>query len=123
MNGKLAWKADLGKFGTVGMGTGTSPMLFENLVILQCDEENGRPSFIVALDKKTGKEAWRCRVRFRLVGRRRCWFERQAHRTDYQRNRSRHCLRSGHRERNFGGIKASKAMRSRLRSRIRKWSL
>jgi len=59
MNGKLAWKADLGKLGTVGMGTGTSPILYENLVILQCDEENGAASFIVALDKKTGKEMWR----------------------------------------------------------------
>ncbi len=59
MNGKLAWKADLGKLGTVGMGTGTSPVLTDHLVIVQCDEENGAASFIVALDKKTGKEAWR----------------------------------------------------------------
>ena len=58
-NGRLAWKADLGKLGTVGMGTGTSPIIFENFVIVQCDEENGEASFIVALDKKTGKEAWR----------------------------------------------------------------
>ena len=58
-NGKLAWKADLGKMGTVGMGTGTSPILFENLVIVQCDEENGTASFMVGLDKKTGKEVWR----------------------------------------------------------------
>ena len=57
--GKLAWKADLGKLGTVGMGTGTSPILFNDLVIVQCDEENGEASFIAALDKKTGKEAWR----------------------------------------------------------------
>jgi outer membrane protein assembly factor BamB len=57
--GKLAWKAELGKLGTVGMGTGTSPILFDNLVIVQCDEENGEASFIVAVDKKTGKEAWR----------------------------------------------------------------
>jgi len=59
VNGKLAWKADLGKLGTVGMGTGTSPILYENLVIVQCDEENGAASFIVALDKKTGKEVWK----------------------------------------------------------------
>jgi outer membrane protein assembly factor BamB len=59
MGGKLAWKADLGKLGTVGMGTGTSPILYENLLILQCDEENGAASFIVALDKKTGREAWK----------------------------------------------------------------
>ena len=41
MNGKLAWKADLGKLATFGMGTGTSPVLYQNLVIIQCDEENG----------------------------------------------------------------------------------
>ena len=58
-NGKLAWKADLGKMGTVGMGTGTSPIIFENLVIVQADEENGTASFIVAFDKKTGKEVWK----------------------------------------------------------------
>jgi outer membrane protein assembly factor BamB len=58
-NGKLAWKADLGKMGTVGMGTGTSPIIFENLVIVQADEENGTASFMVAFDKKTGKEVWK----------------------------------------------------------------
>jgi outer membrane protein assembly factor BamB len=57
--GKLAWKAQLGNLGTVGMGTGTSPILFEDLLIVQCDEENGASSFIVALDKKTGKEVWK----------------------------------------------------------------
>jgi len=59
MSGKLMWKADLGKLGTVGMGTGTSPILYDNLLILQCDEENGAASFIVGLDKQTGKEVWR----------------------------------------------------------------
>lgn len=59
MKGKLAWKADLGKMGTVGMGTGTSPILHENLLLMQCDEDNGEASFIVALDKKTGKEVWK----------------------------------------------------------------
>ena len=58
-NGKLAWKAQLGNLGTVGMGTGTSPILYDDFVIVQCDEENGDASFIVALDKKTGKEVWR----------------------------------------------------------------
>lgn len=41
------------------MGTGTSPILYENLLIIQCDEENGAASFIVALDKNTGQEVWR----------------------------------------------------------------
>ena len=58
-DGTLAWKADLGDFKTIGMGTSTSPVLYRHLVILQCDENNGDASFIVALDKKTGKEIWR----------------------------------------------------------------
>jgi outer membrane protein assembly factor BamB len=59
LNGKLAWQANLGKLGTYGMGVGTSPILFKNLLILQCDEEAGAASFIVALDKTSGKEVWR----------------------------------------------------------------
>jgi outer membrane protein assembly factor BamB len=59
MKGKLQWKADLGKIGTVGMGTGSSPILHENVVIVQADEEFGEASFMVGLDKKTGKELWR----------------------------------------------------------------
>ena len=57
-NGKLMWKQDLGKLGTASVGYGVSPILFENLIIMQCDESGGN-SFIVAFDKKTGKEAWR----------------------------------------------------------------
>ena len=57
--GKLAWKSDLGKLGTVGMGTGTSPVVYGNLVIVQCDHESGEESFIVALDKKTGRQVWK----------------------------------------------------------------
>ncbi|HEX8476333.1 MAG TPA: PQQ-binding-like beta-propeller repeat protein [Pyrinomonadaceae bacterium] len=58
-NGKLAWRADLGKLGTGGMGTGTSPVLFQNLVIMQCDHESGEESFIVALDKRSGRQVWK----------------------------------------------------------------
>jgi len=59
MKGKLAWKADLGKLATVGMGTGTSPILYNNLLILQCDEEEGAASFMIGIDTKTGKEVWK----------------------------------------------------------------
>ena len=59
MNGKFAWKADMGKLATVGMGTGTSPILYDNLVIVQRDDENVEGSFIVGINKKTGKEVWR----------------------------------------------------------------
>jgi len=58
-SGKLKWKAAAGQISTFGMGTGTSPVLFENLVILQCDSENGENSYVVAFDKKTGKEVWK----------------------------------------------------------------
>lgn len=58
-NGKQLWKALPGPIATLGMGTATSPVLYENHVILQCDEDNGEKSFIVAYDKKSGKEAWR----------------------------------------------------------------
>ncbi|MGE0885540.1 MAG: PQQ-binding-like beta-propeller repeat protein [Blastocatellales bacterium] len=58
--GKLIWKKSLGPIGTMGMGVGTSPVLHENLVILICDQEfDGKNSFMLALDKKTGKEIWR----------------------------------------------------------------
>ena len=59
VNGKLIWKASVGKIATVGMGPGTSPVLVDNVVVLQCDEDNGDKSFIVGIDKKTGQEAWR----------------------------------------------------------------
>lgn len=58
-SGKQIWKTAVGKVARVGMGPGASPVVFENLVILQCDEEEGAKSFIVAIDKKTGKEVWR----------------------------------------------------------------
>jgi outer membrane protein assembly factor BamB len=58
-SGKLLWKSSLGPIATVGMGTASSPVVFENLVILQCDEDNGDKSFIAALDKGTGKQVWK----------------------------------------------------------------
>lgn len=58
-NGKLVWKTSLGGIATMGMGAGTSPVLYENLVILQCDQDTGEGSFIAAVDKKTGKQVWK----------------------------------------------------------------
>ncbi len=57
--GNQVWKASLGGVPTLGMGVGTSPVLYENLLIIQCDQDGGENSFIAALDKKTGKEVWR----------------------------------------------------------------
>jgi outer membrane protein assembly factor BamB len=59
LKGNLAWKKDLGGIIKAGLGPGTSPILYRNLIILQCDQEMGDGSHIVALDKKTGDEVWR----------------------------------------------------------------
>lgn len=57
--GKRLWKVDLGGIATMGVGVGTSPVLYKDLLILQCDEDNGEKSFVTALRTKDGKEAWR----------------------------------------------------------------
>jgi outer membrane protein assembly factor BamB len=57
--GKQIWKLSLGGIPQLGMGPGSSPVLYENLVIVTADRDIGEGSFIVALDKKTGKEVWR----------------------------------------------------------------
>lgn len=55
--GTLAWKA-VEKFHTLGLGTGTSPVLFRDFVIVQRDEDN-ETSVVVAYEKTTGREAWK----------------------------------------------------------------
>jgi outer membrane protein assembly factor BamB len=60
-DGNLVWKASIGQFPLLGMGTGTSPVLYKNLLIIQRDENAGDNSFIAALDTATGKEVWRTR--------------------------------------------------------------
>ena len=57
--GTLVWKASLGTIAKGGMGPGTSPIIYENLIILQIDQEMGAGSAIVALDKNTGRQVWR----------------------------------------------------------------
>jgi len=59
LDGALRWKRSLGNIIKAGIGPGSSPVLFENLLILQCDQEMGDGSFIVALDKTTGEQVWR----------------------------------------------------------------
>jgi outer membrane protein assembly factor BamB len=57
--GTLLWKQDVGDIKTLGMGTASSPVLYKNLVILQCDEDSGADSFIIALDGRSGKTVWK----------------------------------------------------------------
>ena len=53
-DGKLLWQADCGS-KTHGFGTGASPVLFEDTMIVNAGVESGK---LVALNKKTGEEVW-----------------------------------------------------------------
>ena len=64
MNGAVKWKVDLGVMdvGLVGdptyqWGPASSPVIFENLVIVQNDRHTD--SFLAAYDLASGKEVWR----------------------------------------------------------------
>jgi outer membrane protein assembly factor BamB len=58
LQGNLKWEKDLGDMTTRGsFGEGASPALAGDHLIIHWDHEAG--SFIVALDKKTGREVWR----------------------------------------------------------------
>ena len=54
LEGKLLWRKKLGS-KTHGFGTANSPVLYENVVIVNAGVESGR---VVGLDKKTGKLLW-----------------------------------------------------------------
>lgn len=63
-NGKLLWKKDLGvlDLGAFNVpdlqwGTASSPIIYKNLVIVQCDTQ--KEDFLAAFDLKTGREIWR----------------------------------------------------------------
>ncbi len=55
LEGNQLWRADVGS-KTHGWGCGTSPVLFENLVIVNASVESGS---LVALSKASGQEVWR----------------------------------------------------------------
>ncbi|MFQ5631266.1 MAG: PQQ-binding-like beta-propeller repeat protein [bacterium] len=58
MQGDLKWQKDLGDMRTRnGFGEGSSPALYGNMLILNWDHEE--QSFIIALDKNTGREIWK----------------------------------------------------------------
>ena len=59
LEGKLIWKKDLGVKMVMRneFGEGTAPVIYEDALILNFDQEQN--SFIVALDKATGKQLWR----------------------------------------------------------------
>lgn len=57
-NGQLVWKKELGEMHTKhGHGEGSSPALHGDTLVINWDHED--QSFVVALDKRTGKQRWR----------------------------------------------------------------
>ncbi len=54
-SGKVVWKRDLGKLTHV-FGPASTPVLYKQLLIIH--RGPGKPTHIVALDKRTGKTVW-----------------------------------------------------------------
>jgi outer membrane protein assembly factor BamB len=62
--GNLCWKKDLGLLDSgyyvvpaAQWGFGSSPIIYQNMVIVQCDVQQG--SFLAAFDVTSGRELWR----------------------------------------------------------------
>lgn len=62
--GRFLWKVDIGRINlgaydipTYEWGPASSPIIWNNLVILQCDTQDD--SFLLALDADTGKQVWK----------------------------------------------------------------
>lgn len=58
-DGKLVWKMSLGGIATLGVGTGVSPVLFEDKILILADQDEGEASFLAAVSTADGKIAWR----------------------------------------------------------------
>ncbi len=63
-DGRLLWQKDLGVLNAgwffdpdYEWGVGSSPIIYKNMVIVQCDIQRG--SFLAAFDTGSGKEVWR----------------------------------------------------------------
>ncbi len=58
MQGNVIWERDFGQMEKArSFGEGSSPVLYDDKIIVVWDHEG--QSFIIALDKKTGKDAWK----------------------------------------------------------------
>jgi outer membrane protein assembly factor BamB len=57
-DGEKVWEEGLGPVSG-GHGFGASPMVYGDLLVLNNDQEGEENGFLVALDRKTGKEKWK----------------------------------------------------------------
>ena len=57
--GELVWSRDIGNIRSAGLGVGTSPVLYDGVLVLQVDEDEGELSFILGLDAESGEQLWK----------------------------------------------------------------
>jgi len=66
-SGKELWRTQLGaSLSKHGHGTATSPVLFEDLVIILNEQDTGT-GYIAALDQATGKERWKIERKIEIM--------------------------------------------------------
>ncbi|MGA2135274.1 MAG: PQQ-binding-like beta-propeller repeat protein [Bryobacteraceae bacterium] len=58
-DGHLLWKMSLGGIATLGVGTGVSPVLFDDKILILADQDEGAASFLAAISTADGKVAWK----------------------------------------------------------------
>jgi outer membrane protein assembly factor BamB len=64
-DGALVWKHELDAFSE-GHGGGFSPIVWNDLVVVACDQKG--PSYLVAIDRRTGQERWKTPRRSNRAG-------------------------------------------------------
>ena len=55
----MVWRMSLGGIATLGVGTGVSPVLFEDKILVLADQDEGDASFLAAVSTLDGKILWK----------------------------------------------------------------
>ena len=64
-DGTPAWRFELDPFSE-GHGGGVSPIVWNDLVVLACDQKE--PSYLVAVERRTGQQRWKTERRSKRAG-------------------------------------------------------
>jgi outer membrane protein assembly factor BamB len=59
LDGNEVWKRPLA-IPEIAYGSGASPMLANDMVIINCDPKPEKDAYLLAVDRKTGETVWRC---------------------------------------------------------------
>jgi len=58
-DGNMVWRMSLGGILTLGVGSGVSPVLFEDRILILADQDEGENSFLAAVSTLDGKILWK----------------------------------------------------------------